>query len=264
MRSAVVVIAAILVLCTAALAQEPAKVNLDVKEAPIKDVVAQLSAQAGTAIVLDPKAQGNVTISLKEATLSNALDVIAALSKTSWKKLQFAKPTDDTVKLDQVKSAIVALASMPVVGLAVEDPASKTSSVFAKGLPESPSTSGIKLPDGYSWATVYVVLAPEAEPAVAAKPESSEKIKPTANTEEGQRVAEMANMTPQERQRVYASEWAAHVNLPPEARRAMLRDRMQALFNMDPQYRDQMRQDMHSVFHDLRGRGDRGDHRRGR
>jgi hypothetical protein len=34
------------------------------------------------------------------------------------------------------------------------------------------------------------------------------------------------------------------------------------MFNLDPQYRDQLREDMHSVFHDMRSQGQmpQGDH----
>ena len=68
---------------------------------------------------------------------------------------------------------------------------------------------------------------------------------------------EMAKLTPEERQQIYVNDWVAQLTLPQDLRRSLLRDRMQALFSLDPESRDQLREDMHSIFHDLRGR--RGD-----
>jgi ribosomal protein L25 (general stress protein Ctc) len=247
-------IAAILVLvavwgCAAYAADQP-KVTIEARDTPIKDFVSQLSQQSGASIVLDPKAQGTVSISLKDAELSQALDTVAKLNKLAWKKLQFAKPTDETVKLDQIKSAMLTLASMQMVGLSVEDPASKTSTVFAKDLSTKPDTAAIKLPEGYSWATVYVLLAPEPKDT---KPTGDSRIA-GLSTDIKQRTLEIAGMTPEQRQQVFAGEMAAQMSLAPEVRRAMLADQMRARFS-DPQYRDQYREDMHSVFNQLRGQG---------
>ena len=241
---AVVLVIVFLGACAAFAAEQP-KVSIEAKNTPVKDFVSQLAQQSGASIVLDPKVQASVSISLKDVDLSQALDAVTKLNKLVWKKLQFAKPSDETVKLDQIKSAMLALASMPMMGLSVEDPASKTTAVFAKDLPSSPDTSGMKLPEGYSWMTVYVILASEPK-----------ETKPAATTalsaDNKERLLQMAKMTPEERQQAFAQEMAAQMSLAPEVRRAIMADRMKAMSSMDPQYRDQYREDMHSVFHDLR------------
>jgi hypothetical protein len=246
----------VLLLSLASAALAVGSVNLIASDMPIKDAVAQMAKQAGATIVLDPKATGSVSVSLSDTELANALDVVTKMNNLTWKKLQFAKPNDSTIKLDQLKSAILALSSMPVMGLSVEDPASKTSAVFAKDLPESPETSNLRLPEGYSWSTVYVILFPE----VVAETEDVDKSKVTELVEaEAKRTIDMASMSPQERQQIFASEMNAYMTLTPEARQSLMADRMRAMFNMDPQYSQQFRQDMRSAMHDLRSSGEMPD-----
>ena len=148
MKAVVCVIAVVLVSLPALAAETAPKVVLDARDKPIADVVKEISAQTGAAIVLDPTATGSVTASLTNAELSQALDVITKANNLSWKKAQFARPTDSKVQLEQLKMAVLALAQVPLVGLSVEDPASKTSTVFAKDLPAAPDTSaGLCLAD---------------------------------------------------------------------------------------------------------------------
>jgi len=267
MKGLAVVFLLVFVAGCAAGAAEQAKITIDARNMPIKDLVADLSRQSGAAIVLDPKVQATVSLSLSDADLNQALDAICKLNKLVWKKLQFAKPADETVKLDQIKSAMVALASMPMVALAVEDPSAKTAAVFAKNLPSSPDTSAMKLPEGYSWMTVYVILASEPQED---KPSSTGTLALSADSRE--RTLQMAKMTPEERRQVFAAEIAAQMSLAPEIRRQILADRLLAQFSLDPQYRDQFREDIHQAFHIVRdqnpgfdfGRGGPGGDRRGR
>ncbi len=237
-------------IATVAAATEQQKVTIDAKDVSIKDFISDLSKQTGVPIVLDPKVQGSITLSLKDTELSQVLDAIAKLKNLVWKKLQFAKPSDEPVKLEQIKSAMVAIASLPLVGLAVEDPATKTCAVLAKDLPAAPDTSSVKLPEGYSWVSVYVVLASEPTQEQSAAP-ATEAVS-ALSKDAKERALQLAKMTPEERRRALAAEIAAEMSLAPEVRRALLADRMRAMFSLDPQFRDQYREDMHAVFHQLR------------
>ncbi len=221
-------------------AAEPGKVSLNLRDSTLKQATDEISRQAGVSIVVDPKAQGTVTASLDEVELAQALDVVTGTNSLTWKKLQFARQEDSKVTLDQLKSAIVALATVPLVGLSVEDPASKTSAVFAKDLSASPDVSGIGLPEGYKWATVYVVLSTgdTAKPSTASGTADVSEVASTAT----QTMLDVASMTPAERQ----------LNLTPEARRAMLRDQMMAMYELDPQYREVLHEDRHQVFREIR------------
>ncbi|MCE5324606.1 hypothetical protein LLG46_15015 [bacterium] len=237
------------------------KVSLNVSDMPIKDVAFQIEQQAGISIVVDPKAQASISVSISDVDVNQALDVITKLDKLAWKKLQFAKPADTTIKLEQLKSAILSLSALPMVGLSVEDPASKTTSICAKDLTKSPDTSGLQLPEGYTWTTVYVILNPEADAAQAAKVESDvDRI----SKAEMKNTVDMANMTPEQRQQVYASEMSAYMTLSPEDRQSLLADRMRAMFNMSSQDSEQFRQDMHSVMQSLQQSGEAPDWGRGR
>ncbi len=230
-------------------ADETSKITLNTQDTPLQTVIEEITKQTGVSIVLDPNAKGTVTASLTGVELGQALDVICKPNNYTWKKMQFAKPEDSRVALDQLKAAAVALASMPVVGLSMEDPASKTSTVFAKDLPAAPDTSAIKLPEGYSWTSVYVVLAPME--ITATQNNDPNKIKSLADAEV-KRMVEMAQMSPQERQQVYAQEYMSQLNLPDEIRRDLMQDRMRAMFSLDEQSRRQLREDMRSIFSQMR------------
>ena len=235
-----------------AVAQAPAKVTLEAKAMAIKDATDEVARQAGAAIVLDPKAKGTVTANLSGADLSQALDVIAKSNSLTWKKLQFARKEDSKVTLDQLKSGILALASMPLMGLSVEDPSTKTGAVFAKDIPSSPDTSKLSLPEGYTWTTVYVILAPEPVAAAA----STDKDKLGALSQTGaKQMADVASLTPEERKQYFQNVMSEQMKFTPEVRQALLRDQMQAVMGMDQQSRDQWRQDMRAVFGGMRGQG---------
>ena len=255
MRTVTIIVCVLVVAAGVAWAEGPGKVSLDVKDMAIKDAMADLAKQAQVSIVLDPKAQGNVSVSLTNVDLSQALDVVSKMNKLTWKKLRFAKSQQDTVKLEQIQAAILALATMPMIGVKVEDPATKQCTLFAKNLPSAPEASAVKLPDGYEWTTIYVVLSAEPE-KTAATSENKDKVTALAQAE-SQWMLEMASLTPEERQRVYLSEYMAQMSLTPEARQALIRDRAQAMHSLDQQTRDQLRQDMHAAFRDMRPPHDR-------
>ena len=239
----------------AALAADAPKINLIASAMTLRDATDQVAKQAGVAIVLDPNAKGNVTASLNGAELGQVLDVITQMNGLTWKKLQFARKEDSKVTLDQLKSGILALASMPIMGLAVEDPATKTSAVFAKDIPSAPDTAKVGLPEGYTWSTVYVVLAPEA-PAAPASP-TADKVK-NLGMNQAQAVTDLAGMDSNDRRQIYAQQWTAAMRLTPEARQAMLHDQISAIRNLDAQSQEQIRHDFRNAFGGTRGQGQGG------
>ena len=250
MRTVVFAITITLIAGLAASADAPAKVTLDLRDAQLKEAVDDISRQSGASIVVDPKAEGTVTASLDKVELTQALDVVTSTNDLTWKKLQFARQEDSKVSLEQLKSGVLALATMSLVGLSVEDPTTKTSAVFAKDLAASPDVSGIGLPEGYAWTTVYVILAAETPPGPASATGTADV--GTVAKAATQTMLEVANMTPAQRQQFYASELTTQLSLTEDARRAMLRDRMTATFELDPEYRDLLRHDMREVFRDIR------------
>jgi hypothetical protein len=254
MRAATIALLLVTFLLSATYCAADGKITLDAQSMPLKDVVAQLTQQSQATIVLDPKAEGSVTINLTDVDISQALDVVTKLNKLTWRKVSFALPEGDTAKLEQIKSAVLALASIPVTGMMVDDPATKQSAVVAKGLPSSPETSAVKLPEGYSWKTFYVVTPP----IVPAPATTTAKVDLSAD--QNKLAQQLAAMTPEERKQYYTDEMMAQMTLAPEARQALIRDRMEAMHNMDPQIREQMHQDMRAAFggQGWPGRGDRG------
>jgi len=226
----------------------PGKVTLKADAMAVKDAADEIAKQAGVPIVVDPNAKGTITTSLTDADLAQALDVVTKPNNLTWKKLEFARKTDAKVTLDQLKSSIVALASMELVGLAVEDPATKTGAIFAKDIPAGTDLPKPALPEGYAWTTVYVVLAPEPKTDESAA--SKDKVSALAQTAAKQ-MAAIAALSPEERKQFFADYMAAQMKLAPEARQAMLRDQIQAVMSMDQQARDQFRADMRAVFSNM-------------
>jgi hypothetical protein len=250
MRAALVAFITIVFLASGAFAD--GQVTLRVSDMPLKDAVAQIEQKSGADIVLDPKAKGSVTIDVSNIDVSRTLDIITKLNNLTWKKLQFARPADSAIKLDELKSAMLALSSLQMVGLSVEDPSTKTTAVYARDLNKSPEMSSLQLPQGYTWATVYVILCPEA---------ASAQDKPVSDiaricNDQTQNTLDMANMTPEQRQQIFASEMNTYMTLSPEARQSLLADRMRAMFNMNSQDSEQFRRDMRSAMRNLRQSGD--------
>ncbi len=244
MRVAVLAIIACFLAASAAAAADGPRITLNADALALKDATEEVAKQAGISIVLDPNAKGTITASLTNAEVGQVLDVITKTNGLTWKKLQFARKADDKVGLDQLKSGILALASMPLTGLAVEDPASKTSALFAKDIPSAPDTSKVALPEGHTWTTVYVVLAPEAPTSTSPQ---TDKARSLAQTQ-AQAITEMARMNQNDRQAIYRDQWTAAMRLTPEARQAMLRDQMSAIRALDPQTRSQLLRDMSAAM----------------
>ena len=228
------------------------KVTLNTRDMTIEDAAKEIARQSSVSIVVDPQARGKVSVGLNAVSLDQALDIITEVNGLTWRKLTFAKPEEPKVTLDELRSAILALASMPLVAMAVEDPATKTNAVFARDLAVAPDVSLMKLPDGYEWSTVYAILATENS---SEEPASTDEKTPQVAEVAGKATeltVEMSTLTSEERRAVYKEEWIAQMNLTEEARRDMLRDRMSAMFGLDPQYSEQLRDDMRYVFRDMR------------
>ena len=227
------------------------QVTLNASDMPLKDAIAQIEKQAGVTIALDPKIDTTVTINLSGAEVSQALDVITKLNKITWKKLQFAKQNDATIKLDQLKSAMLAMSTLPMVGLSVEDHENKTTTVYAKDCPNSPDSSTLPLPEGYTWTTVYVVLSPEPE-AVEKKDDPVMDIAKSLS----QAIIDMSKLTPEQRQQIYSSQMNAMMDMDSQTRQSLMADQMRAVFSMDSQTGDQYMQDFRSVMRSLRDSGE--------
>jgi len=215
----------------------PNKLTFDFNNIPIRGAASQISRQAHVWIVVDPKVQCSITANLNSADLGQVMDAITKPGNFSWKKLTFALQQNSSASPEELKSGILALASMPLVGLAIQDPATKTCGVFANGLPTMPNLSQIKLPDGYKWATIYVILSPPA-----ALPVRKDEVRSLSEAQQDV-LTRLTNASPDERVQILQSEWISRLNLPPNTRRALFRDEITALLGLDPQYRNQLTND---------------------
>lgn len=251
MKKLLCAIVALLLLASGLNADTSKKVTINAKNLPIGDTLKQLNVQTGCDFIVDPKAKTNVTLSLTDVDLPQALDAITNTNNLIWKKISFANSDDDKPKLEQMESTIIAMSSMPMVAICVEDPATKKTVMYAKDMPSTPDKSVVPLPQNYTWKTVYVIFAKDS----LVKKEEDKKDAVTAMCEaQGKLTAEMAKMTSEQRQQVYADEIESMCNYSPEVRQQMMKDRMDAFHNLDQSTKDQLRQDMHSMFGEMHGR----------
>lgn len=253
MKLVVCAIALMMILSVAAAAAETVKVNIAASDQMLSAVVADMSKQVAASIIVDSKSDTKVNLSLADTELPKALDAIAKLTKLTWKKVQFAKATDSKVSLDQIKSTLVALAAMPLVAVSVADNSGKGAAVFARDQQGEPDTAGLKLPDGYSWVTAYVIYDTAKlvdKPAETAKADDAKAQADRAKTAQmnSERMEDLARMSPDQRKQAYADEMADMMTLSPNARRQFLQDQFSAAKAMDPKLRQQYLADMRSAM----------------
>ncbi len=219
-----------------------AKVTLDLRDESIKDAASEIAKQTGADIIVDPQATGKVTLTLGDIELPKALDMLTKFNNLTWMKFQFARQEESKVPIDKLEAAALTLAAVPVVGLSVSDPVSKTATVFAKNLDSAPNTAAITLPKGYTWATVYVVMPAQPDSSAAFKDAGKADVDAISKAQV-QMALEMAKMTPEQREQIYQDMWSAQMDLSPEDRQAMIRDQITAISNLGPTATSQIRQD---------------------
>ncbi len=250
MKLFVFAMALLIVLSMAVGAAEPAKISINVKDLTVTEVGKFLAEQSGLSFIVDPKINKKITLGLNELELPLILDMVSKSTDSVWKKVQFAKKTDDKVSLDQIKSSILALTAFPMLAVSVEDSAGKSASMFAKGVPSGNEAPAVKLPEGYTWVTAYVIYIPEkpvdkTAPADAKDP----KAKVEQMTKEAfNKSVDMANMSSEERQKVFQNEIAGYMTLAPEARQMVLKDQMSTIFNMNTDVRQKYFEDMREAM----------------
>ena len=261
MKLFVSAMALLIALSVAVGAAEPAKISINVKDQTASEVGKLLAEKSGQSIIVDPKIEKKITLGLNELELPKILDMVSTSTEATWKKVQFAKKTDDKVSLDQIKSSILALAAFPMLAVSVEDSSGKSTSMFAKGVPSSNEAPAVKLPEGYTWVTAYVIYLPEKPVDKTASAETKDpKAKVEQMTNEAfNKSVEMAKMSSEERQKVFQNEIAGYMSLAPEARQQVLKDQMSSIFSMTPEVRQKYFEDMRSAMQgmDIPGMGGR-------
>lgn len=262
MKLFVSAMALLIALSVAVGAAEPAKISINVKDQTASEVGKLLAEKSGQSIIVDPKIEKKITLGLNELELPKILDMVSTSTESTWKKVQFAKKTDDKVSLDQIKSSILALAALPMLAVCVEDSAGKSASMFAKGVPSSNDAPAVKLPEGYTWVTSYVIYIPEKPVDKTASTEAKDaKEKVDQMTKAAfNKPVEMANMSSEDRQKVFQNEMMGYMTLAPEARQQVLKDQISSIFNMNVDVRQKYFEDMRAAMQGMNfpGMGNRG------
>lgn len=253
MRISACVLAIIAFLSVAAFAAEPENVSLKVSNTSLSAAADQLAKNAGVSIVVDPSIDTKVTISIGNLELAKVLDVMTDMTKTTWKKVQFAKLSDSKVSIEQIKLTVLTLATMPLLAASVQDGTGKGAAMFARNMPGTPDTSKITLPEGYSWVTVYAIYSPTQAVAKSESAEAKKAIPDQITKDAFLKPGLLANMTPAERQIALQNEMMGYMTLAPNVRRQVLRDQMDAIKNLDPRYRNELMSDMRNAMRGIMG-----------
>lgn len=249
----------ILTLTLAATCAASAAVSLDANNMAAKEAFDSIGKQCGAQILVDADVTGNVTAVVKDMTADQAVDIVSKALGATYKKVQFASAPTTNVAADKLKAAISALAALDVPGISMADPTSGKVSVFAKGLGQD-AVSGVKLPEGQSWRTYYLISKPAAKPASTTTTGSAAPSKDVS-----QRADKLASMPTDERQRYIQGEFVSEMQLAPDVRVQLWRERVTALRSMmdDPTTAETIRNDLRQAFRDLGWRGGRGGRDRG-
>lgn len=253
MKVIFIVIALSVALCGVVFAEDaakPTKVSINANDQLLSEVAKTVGESANVSIVVDTMVDARITASASDLELTKALNILSESVSAAWKKVQFAKSSADKVTLDQIKSTIVALAGLPLMAVSIQDSEGKVSSVFAKSVPAKDDTSAIKLPDGYKWATVYVIYA---APKTGEKTASDKADVKDLNKQAMEKASQLSNLSPEERQGYFKNEMAGMMNLAPEVRQSIFKDQMSAMFNSDQTMRDQYMNDFREAMHSLWG-----------
>ncbi|HBF37888.1 MAG TPA: hypothetical protein DDW50_11260, partial [Firmicutes bacterium] len=91
----------ILFLTTVAVCDTKKLIDLDFKNADVKDVLRALAAQNGSNLLIDNEVSGAITIHLTRVTFDNALNII-----TQTDHLQYVKD-DNVYKITQIDNAVI-------------------------------------------------------------------------------------------------------------------------------------------------------------
>lgn len=253
MKAIIFVIALSVALCSVAFSEDaakPGKIAIKANDQLLSEVAKTVGEGANISIVVDPKVDAKITTSASDLDLTKAMNMLSESVSGTWKKVQFAKSSTDKVSLDQIKSTIIALAGLPLMAASVQDSEGKVSSVFAKSVPAKDDTSAIKLPDGYKWATVYVIYAQpkDSDKTASDKPDTKD-----LNKQAMEKANQLSGLTPEERQGYFKNEMAGIMSLAPEVRQSILKDQMSAVFNSDQTMRDQYMNDFREAMRSLWG-----------
>jgi len=255
MKVFVFVIAALAAL--PAIADEAApKVTLEVKDAPVRQVLDSLTKQTGVPVVAVGEMRTALTLNLTGVPLEQAVTTIASLNNLRWKKVEFAMAKDSVISAEEIAKAIAVLDSVQMLGVAIPDKEKKTQTVFGKGLPVA---SLPQLPDGCKWQSVYILQKPE-EPVQNAeldKPASPEEATAQARQRldalNRERFGLFSSLPPEERLAYVQQEFYGILQLDPTLRQDVFRGIATAMRDLDDQARHDFFHEIRNVFGDRRG-----------
>lgn len=234
------------------------KVTLDVKDAPIAQVMDDVGRQTGVKIICESGVKASITGGFTSIDLEKLLDTIAAMNNLKWQKLYLPIAKDNPLTAEQIKARVSAVASVPGGTIVVCDAAAGKQRVYMEQDPSAPSVD----PEKLGLTLVYFIsnakdekAEPKAENGKDDSTSTDSSVLNKLQSLEKERIELLSKMSPSERMAAIQRETISLLQLDPAVRQQVFIDQIMAQRNMDPQTRDLYRRAMRDAIQTMRANG---------
>jgi hypothetical protein len=229
---------------------EAPKVSIDVKDASLSSVVAQLSKQADVRIILDKDVSATVTAQLSDVDLEKVLNMVIVTRGLKWQKLYGVPDETGSIPFETIKAQVNALNVIRDTPVVLFDPETGKQTVFAR-VEQTAAEKAID-PEKLGMKPFYYVFKPKPpeEPKKSTSTQD-DPMKKLADIQK-QRMEAYLKMTPEQQKAAAEQDMMWMLSLPQDSQVRMMTGMFDAMRNMDQATRDQFRRTMRSTFRQMR------------
>jgi len=203
------------------------KITLDVKDAPVADVITSLAGQSKQKILLESNVKGKVTLSLNDVELDAALSAVCKSTNLVWRKVYIDPKSDLLDKPDRFAATLRLMAGLSFPDLVVAGSSNNKIGVHCQQK-QGVEDAQDKIVKDLGMAPVYLV---SNDAAVAAK-EAAKNTPVSKYTDMAKQGLDMfMKMTPEEREQALMAGLDLMDSMGPEYYSSM----MQTLMNTNPE-----------------------------
>lgn len=100
-------------LCSTAFAGMAEKISMDFRDTDVRDIFKIVATRGGFGIAPEKSVRGNLTLSMKDVTVKEALDIITKASGFAWEKIGNTIVVADEKKLESRQIKVISLKFLP-------------------------------------------------------------------------------------------------------------------------------------------------------
>jgi hypothetical protein len=248
MRSAALVVVLLMCLCACALAADApaapktpapaAKMNLEYKDADVRDVLKEVGQKLGERVLVEKSVQGKITLSLKDVDISGALTPLAKAVKCEWRLLYLPKQSPLLDNPDGLASTVRLIGRLQFPDVVISDSTTPTRLAHICEIPSVKAVSGT-VASNENFVKAYLVTNDVAATQREAKENAklNDKAAKYAAMQK-QMLDMMMEMTPEEREQAFAESTEMWLNMDP----SMMGEMMKSMMKMNPEVIAKMNQ----------------------